>query len=307
MAVPYMGSKRKSAQKIYQTIANFNPDAKVLADIFCGGFAISSYFIKQGWEVISNDKNKYVVALINQTSKGLDEKKCLEFVSRELFTDVLKNPDKYEDWYVGYVQCICSFGNNQQNYMYGKDKEKAKLSINNLVVNKDFNCVIGLIPKKYIDGIVKQKDWHTRRMALRKVIGVLEKKNNLLCDYKVEEQLLRLEILQKLQFIKNLKVTALSYNEVIMPAGAIIYCDPPYAGTAEYKEGGFNHKEFWDWVRKISSTNKIYISEYTAPSDFKPLLEFSQKSTLQGGVQKHNNQPNECLFVPINQEAFETK
>ena len=88
-----------------------------------------------------------------------------------------------------------------------------------------------------------------------------------------------------------------SYNEIEIPKDAIIYCDPPYAGTAEYKEGGFNHKEFWDWVRKISKTNKVYISEYTAPCDFKTILEFSQKSTLQGGQQKHTNQPNECLFT----------
>lgn len=67
---------------------------------------------------------------------------------------------------------------------------------------------------------------------------------------------------------------------------------------------GNKSKEFWEWVRKISKTNKIYISEYTAPEDFKPILEFTQKSTLQGGGQQHNSQPNECLFVPINQEKY---
>jgi hypothetical protein len=51
--------------------------------------------------VIANDKNKYVIALLDQViNKKLDEKKCLEWVSREKFYDVIQNKDKYEDWYV---------------------------------------------------------------------------------------------------------------------------------------------------------------------------------------------------------------
>ena len=42
-------------------------------------------------------------------------------------------------------------------------------------------------------------------------------------------------------------------------------------------------------------TQKVSIKEV--------LLSFSQKSTLQGGVQKHNNQPDEKLFIPIGQEV----
>jgi site-specific DNA-adenine methylase len=41
MPIPYMGSKRKSAQKIYQTIINFNPVKGTIVDLFCGGFAIT--------------------------------------------------------------------------------------------------------------------------------------------------------------------------------------------------------------------------------------------------------------------------
>jgi adenine-specific DNA methylase len=99
MAIPYMGSKRKSAQKIYQTIVNFNPNLKTIVDLFCGGFAIGELFYKNGFNVIANDKNKYVVALLEQTiNKGLDELKCLEFITRAKFEDVLKNPNNYEYW-----------------------------------------------------------------------------------------------------------------------------------------------------------------------------------------------------------------
>lgn len=287
MAIPYMGSKRKSAQKIYQTIINFNPDKKTIVDLFCGGFAIGELFYKNGFNVIANDKNKYVTALLDQTiNKGLNEEKCLEFITRAKFEDVLKNSDNYEDWYVGYVMCIWSFGNNQKGYIFGKETEPYKRAGHELVINKDPKLLKQLlpnIPQKYIDGIIKQTDWHKRRIALVKVAKVL--KNRIL-------ELEQLEICSK------------SYNEVEIPKDAIIYCDPPYQGTAEYKEGAFNHKEFWNWVREISKSHKIYISEYNAPEDFEILLSFSQKSTLQGGVQKHNNQPDEKLFVPIGQEKY---
>ena len=49
------------------------------------------------------------------------------------------------------------------------------------------------------------------------------------------------------------------------------------------------------WVD--TKTNPIYISEYKAPVDFAVLRSWPQKSTLQGGVQTHLRQPDECLFT----------
>lgn len=51
--------------------------------------------------------------------------------------------------------------------------------------------------------------------------------------------------------------------------GALIYCDPPYAGTCKFKTGAFDHVAFWDWVRMMSKENVVLISEYQAPGDFK--------------------------------------
>lgn len=49
---------------------------------------------------------------------------------------------------------------------------------------------------------------------------------------------------------------------------SLIYCDPPYEGTTSYKTGVFNHPRFWDWCRKMSKTNLVFVSEYKAPDDF---------------------------------------
>lgn len=317
MAIPYLGSKRKNGQKIFRTIKNFNPDAKVIVDLFCGGFAIGELFYKDSWQVIANDKNKYVIALLDQTiNKGLDESIVTQWVSRDKFINVTQNPDKFDDWYVGYVQCVWSFGNNQTGYMFGKEAEPIKRAGHLLVIDKDpteMNKLIPEIPKAYIGGILRQDNWHKRRLALARVSKALKTRILELQQLEQLQQLERLEQLQqleqlqrleRLEQLEQLEIYSLSYDEVEIPEGAIIYCDPPYKGTAEYKEGGFNHDKFWEWVKDISKKNKIYISEYQAPEDFRPILKFPQKSTLQGGQQKHTNQPMECLFVPIKQENY---
>lgn len=51
-------------------------------------------------------------------------------------------------------------------------------------------------------------------------------------------------------------------------SNAVIYCDPPYQGTTKYSTGNFDYEEFWDWCRKMSKNNIVFISEYNAPDDF---------------------------------------
>ena len=300
MPIPYMGSKRRSAIKIYLAISNREPRG-LLVDLFCGGFAISEKFYKNGWEIKANDKNKYVIALLNQTiNKGLDEAIVTQFVTREKFIDVTKSPDNYDDWYVGYLQCIWSFGNTQINYLFGKDVEPIKHAGHKLVIDKDptdLQRLISEMPQKYIDGILSLDNWHKRRIALSKVSKKLKTKILRLQQLEQLQRLERLQQLQQLQRLKRLETTAKDYSEVIIPREAVIYCDPPYANTTEYKEGDFDSKEFWEWCRKASRNNHIYISEYNAPDDFIPILTFPRRSKLRGGNYKHTDQPDEKLFI----------
>lgn len=60
-----------------------------------------------------------------------------------------------------------------------------------------------------------------------------------------------------------------SYDELPIPAGSIIYCDPPYAGVMGYTTGGFDHAKFWQWCRdKRAEGHTVFVSEYAAPDDF---------------------------------------
>ena len=56
----------------------------------------------------------------------------------------------------------------------------------------------------------------------------------------------------------------------------IIYCDPPYRGTAEYTDNDFDHRQFDDWVRKLKYD--CFISEYNAP--FEQIASFGKLALL---------------------------
>lgn len=148
--------------------------------------------------------------------------------------------------------------------------------------DKNFNK--GSETRKYLLKILNLKDWHTRRIGLLKISRALG------------TRIFELERLQQLERLE-VQLSTGNYDAVNIPAGAVIYCDPPYKGTAEYAEGQFNHDEFWGWAREKAKEHKIFISEYTAPDDFISVYSFDRKSRLQPGAQQHNNQPREKLFV----------
>lgn len=62
---------------------------------------------------------------------------------------------------------------------------------------------------------------------------------------------------------------------------SLIYCDPPYAGTTEYKDGSFDSKKFFDWCRnQAAKGNTVFVSEYDAPNDFREVWKGEVKSSL---------------------------
>ena len=98
--------------------------------------------------------------------------------------------------------------------------------------------------------------------------------------------------------LQGTKFLNCSYDEWTYPDKCVIYCDPPYESTKAY-ESDFNHKKFWDWVRKMSAMGHyVYVSEYTAPSDFKCIWSKEKKDGM--GTVKEGNKANtkvERLFV----------
>ena len=82
--------------------------------------------------------------------------------------------------------------------------------------------------------------------------------------------------------IQGVKLVNCSYDKLEIPENSIIYCDPPYENTFEYKGvKGFNSIKFWNWCRdKIKEGHEIFVSEYQAPSDFKCIWQTNMISNL---------------------------
>lgn len=81
-----------------------------------------------------------------------------------------------------------------------------------------------------------------------------------------------------------------------IPDGALVYCDPPYEGTAGYKDA-FDNSKFWTWVRKLSLRCTVFVSEYKAPPDFNCVWSKNRKVTLHNASNKISKQRVEKLFV----------
>lgn len=57
--------------------------------------------------------------------------------------------------------------------------------------------------------------------------------------------------------------TSYSYDDVPIPYGSVVYCDPPYNGTTnKYYTRKFDYDPFIKWVEAYKGTYDIYISEY---------------------------------------------
>ena len=77
-----------------------------------------------------------------------------------------------------------------------------------------------------------------------------------------------------------------SYDELDIPDNSIIYCDPPYFDTTDYKID-FDHVAFWEWCREMTHKgHKVYVSEYTSPTDFISIWEGELLSNLRTGEAK---------------------
>ena len=93
--------------------------------------------------------------------------------------------------------------------------------------------------------------------------------------------------------LKGIDFQHCDYKKLIIPHNSLIYCDPPYKNTQQYKNvNKFDSVEFWQWCRDMTNMGHIvYISEYQAPDDFECVWSMKLSSGLS------NNTNIEKLFT----------
>lgn len=107
------------------------------------------------------------------------------------------------------------------------------------------------------------------------------------------------ELRQGLQSLQSLETTFKDYRRLEIEPDSVIYCDPPYKGTAGYGDKGtetaaFDHGDFYRWC--LGQEGLVIISEYGMPkADFVCVGAVRKASLLSG---KGNATAVERLFVP---------
>lgn len=103
----------------------------------------------------------------------------------------------------------------------------------------------------------------------------------------------------QLPALKGVHLSYGDYREMSIPPDSIVYCDIPYNGTKQYSTSkNFDHNSFWEWAREISKEHKVYVSEYSAPSDFECIWEMEVKSSLSANAIAGGNKNSiERLFT----------
>jgi len=80
-----------------------------------------------------------------------------------------------------------------------------------------------------------------------------------------------------------------SYTQYSNLKDYVIYCDPPYNNSHQWyrEEGTFDSKEFFEWCRKMSEHNIVFVTEYKAPRDFEKVWSKNIKMTGKMVSQKY--------------------
>lgn len=293
--LPYMGSK----SSICDDLIPIFPKAENFYDLFGGGFSVSHAMLMKRRDHFNNfyfnEIRPGICELIQDAINGKYNYNFFspKFISREEFFSK-KDLDPY-------VKIVWSFGNNGENYLFGKDIEQEKRSLHNAIVFNQFDDfareVFGC--DKFQESTVTQRRlyWRSRCLVLK---GKFEGKfgRGQLQQLERLEQLERLQQLQQLQQLERLHFSNLIYDQVEIKPDSIIYCDPPYSNTAKY-DVDFNHKKFLDWAD--SQENPVFISEYKINDKrFRPMFKIKKVQRLYS---KSRIQKNEMVYV--NQAAFD--
>lgn len=84
-------------------------------------------------------------------------------------------------------------------------------------------------------------------------------------------------LLAQASSLKGIEFSACDYKRYTgngEPFGCLIYADPPYANTKQYKNAAnFDYDGFWQAMRDWSKNNIVIISEQNAPDDFEVIWE----------------------------------
>ena len=215
---------------------------------------------------------KHIVPIIQ---KYIDENKptfYLEpFVGGANVIDKIKHPNKFGSDKNKYLIALLKHVQSGQPLYESVPKElydKARTAFNNGDTSEFENWQIGNIGflasynGRWFDGGYAKSGYEKTKNGQRFRDYYREAKDNLLAQA---------------PNLKGIEFSACDYKRYTSsgePCGCLIYADPPYANTKQYKNAAnFDYDEFWQTMRDWSKNNIVIISEQNAPDDFEVIWE----------------------------------
>lgn len=275
----YMGAKRLISWEIGEEIEFQVPDFDIFVDAFGGGGSMSCEFLMRDKKVAYNDLDKNIYEIFKYVMSNKFEPEFYRdlLVSSAEFKKILNK--KHKTVIDNLKLLINSFGNCSTAYLYNKNNEEIKFSLAKEIVKDDAFSFKNY--RKNPIFVARVKDLKDRKKVEENRIQQLERL----------QQLHQLKQLDEIQCIQNTKMSFenLDYKSFVKQqrnSKAVLYCDIPYEGTAEYAVGEFVHKKFFDFIsREAKNFKAVFISSYRVSDDrFKLVKEFKKKSTLSGGT-----------------------
>ncbi len=95
-------------------------------------------------------------------------------------------------------------------------------------------------------------------------------------------------LIQKFNHCGGVTFANCSYDRLNPPPASLIYCDPPYANTADCGEGvGFDNEAFYQRCREWAKMGaRVLVSEYSAPPDFRCVWEQSFNGGMRTSTER---------------------
>ena len=323
--LPYTGSKSRIAHWVIDNL----PCGRVLIDAFAGGCAITHRaLLSQKWQtIIANDINGKYPQLFADAVRGKyrDEER---WISREDF-ERLKAKDAFVAccWSFGnnlrdymyskaiepykralhYAIVFDDFAPMQEimpevaqavaDALHGQNNlHDRRIAAQNVIV-KTIKRLTGdnyahqIIQSNPLYRTIRHTSIDAQSLESLQSLEALERLQSLERLERLE-RLQSLESLERLQSLERLRVTSLSYDEIDIPEGAVVYCDPPYHACKtdlyEGKAKTFDHGAFYDWCVRVSKTNPIFISEYSIEDDRFEIAAEKQKLTRLSSAKSFN-------------------
>lgn len=299
--IPYMGSKQKLVDKIVPFILKRHPDTTHFYDLFGGGGSVALYAVRKypNLNVHYNELSLAIGSLMQALKDGDPISKA--WIDRSTFEREYTGNDAW----AGLLQTCWTFGNNQKSYLYGKPIEKFKEKLTDLVMTGEGS--IGELEDMANDILIKEfgKTDPNVKIYLNPVIYSTPYQRRIVLSRQIPnigqlQHLARLERLiqiQNMPGISQLIITAgKGYDEVpINNTKSVVYCDPPYENTAEYREGGFDHAKFYEWC--MTRPFPVYVSSYKVSDPrFKLVKAVNTRSLLASAYSKESSYNYENVY-----------